>query len=44
MEKIINLCTEIAAYVCPLLNEKQREHVENLLSEIMNETKKSYEG
>lgn len=39
MDEVINLCTELAAYVCPLLKEEQSEHVQELLSKIMNETK-----
>lgn len=40
MNEITNLCVEIAAFVCPKLNEEESEHTQKLLSDIMNEAKK----
>lgn len=39
MEKITNICVEIAAVICPKLSEEESTKVQNLLSDIMNEAK-----
>ena len=44
MDEIINLCTEIAAFVCPKLNEEESEHTQKLLSDIMNKAREIQNG